>query len=213
MFLVTQLQKRWKGLRSCFNREKKKHKNQKSSSAAANSRKEYQYYTQLSFLASISDIRPITNPPENVLKKSPMAETLKFPMVDTTKSPMVETSKFKESEKTYENGILRRIPDNFEKKQEINDHDLNFLHSMLPHFKKVSDEYKLDLQSEILYTLKKYINYSRPNNNLNQFSQQYGCFSNSPTTSTLTQNTAASPADTYVSLDSVKNENMFTEIE
>ncbi|KAG6449327.1 hypothetical protein O3G_MSEX005997 [Manduca sexta] len=157
---VLKLQRRWKSLRSCYCRERKKKRSQRNSSDAS-FHKEYLYFSQMSFLNSIHRGFKFEPPPNS----TPQVTKKVIPIVSMEVTPHDEAS----SQKSDEDDA----------KEMVHDHDLNFIHSLLPHFKKVPDEYKLDLQSEILEKLKKYVNYNWAKNN-NKKSHQYGHYSNNP---------------------------------
>ncbi|XP_030024096.2 uncharacterized protein LOC115442984 [Manduca sexta] len=152
---VTKLQRRWKSLRVCYIRELRQKMDEKNSNGVFPTRKEYRYYSQLSFLRNSCQPKEsalLTVKPTHMLQKKP----------PETNVPKHEDTR---SQKSMDDA-----------KECTNDHDLNFLHSLLPHFRKVPEERKLDLQSEILVTLKKYVSWQKNTTNANENCEPYGHF-------------------------------------
>lgn len=156
------------------------------SGSAANCRKEYEYYQQMSFLLNVSKTRPSQ---ENTTKYD-------NPGPSNTSKKDQSGNKTETSVEDKEREVLQTIANNLKRKRgDDNDPDLDFLHSILPHLKKVPDDCKLDLQTDILNTIKKYI----PNTN---YQSQYGYYSNRSYLHSSETDVPVSPAVTNVSQES-----------
>ncbi|XP_063218697.1 uncharacterized protein LOC134528960 [Bacillus rossius redtenbacheri] len=144
------LQRKWKNLRDCFRRELAKQRNCKSGSAA-DGRKQYIYFQQLTFLLPVCDTKPTT-------EESPDLHTQATPAAATSTAP-TSLKRKKPSPETEELELLQSLRRNMEKRhagREEEDSDRHFLLSLLPYFKRLPDDMKLEVQSDFLNTLRRY---------------------------------------------------------
>ncbi|XP_063230399.1 uncharacterized protein LOC134535257 [Bacillus rossius redtenbacheri] len=142
------LQRKWKNLRDCFRRELAKQRNCKSGSAA-DGRKQYIYFQQLTFLLPVCDTKPTT-------EESPDLHTQATPAAATSTAP-TSLKRKKPSPETEELELLQSLRRNMEKRhagREEEDSDRHFLLSLLPYFKRLPDDMKLEIQSDFLNTLR-----------------------------------------------------------
>lgn len=170
------LQRRWKSLRDSFRRELAKVKKAKSGSAAETGRKEYIYFKQLSFLLPIcetksqeeeatqgpveerntEDENQLPDPPppahQKTKRKTPTSEEqLLF-------QTMVKNKKRK-TPASEEQLLFQTLVKNLERKaneKEPDDPDKHFLLGLLPHFKSLPEDSKLEVKGEIINILKRY---------------------------------------------------------
>ena len=164
-FSAIGLRKRWKHIRDNYKREYSKKRFEKGGSGAATVRKEYIYYSQLSFLSPICDIKPAksnVNTKEeadiqttrsdvrNDLQKLPAKK--KRPCADDSLVNAFSTSTYKQHEDPKE------------------DSEKHFLMSLVPHLKAVPHSAKLDCQCELMQVIKKYQTLNINNPHLDQYS-------------------------------------------
>ncbi|XP_054269095.1 uncharacterized protein LOC128990639 [Macrosteles quadrilineatus] len=155
--LVTIVQKKWKGVRSCYTRELLRKKNEKSGSRAA-SRKQYVHFDQLRFLEAVpkktesSMAAEEAGEDDNVEEEDP--DALRSDCSDT-QSPLdtsfVEPKPVRKRE--YSNNSDNELFTVLLKKALQNDNDDEdklFLLSLLSEIKKVPPQNKLQLRSNII---------------------------------------------------------------
>ncbi|KAL4703889.1 hypothetical protein ACJJTC_006855 [Scirpophaga incertulas] len=160
---ASQLQRKWKSLRDCFKREHSKQMSVKSGSASS-SRKPYIYYQQLSFLKNLADTRRDPSPLPNEVH-------------DATERKRPKKNKTNNEDIQAETDILVSISEQLQSRhsnKHEEDADHNFALSLVPHFKQIPNEFKLDAQTDVLMVLKKYKQYMRTSQN-----QQHGYFTSS----------------------------------
>ncbi|XP_005108692.1 uncharacterized protein LOC101863378 [Aplysia californica] len=156
---AVELQRKWKSLRNSFRRELAISKKLKSGSAADTGRKEYMYFQKLSFLLPIChDTKSQT---EGASDSDCCAQQDSNPEIAAGPSrPVHQTRKRKStssSSSSSEDLLLQTLAKNIERKiKGPEDADRHFLLSLLPHFKSISDNMKLELQGEFLAVLSKY---------------------------------------------------------
>lgn len=157
------MQRKWKSLRDCFKREHSKQMSVKSGSASS-SRKPYIYYQQLSFLKNLADTRRDPSPLPNEVH-------------DATERKRPKKNKTNNEDIQAETDILVSISEQLQSRhsnKHEEDADHNFALSLVPHFKQIPNEFKLDAQTDVLMVLKKYKQYMRTSQN-----QQHGYFTSS----------------------------------
>ncbi|KAK7867455.1 hypothetical protein R5R35_009766 [Gryllus longicercus] len=156
------LQRKWKGFRDAFAREIARQKISKAENHPAGAfRKRYSRFQDLSFLIDSIDTRCIR--PADKPKQQGTSDPRIF-----SGNPIPEnhsTEKEKKSNIFIEaaDEILLNNSQNLNESQnhEEGDPDRNFVLSLIPHLKQIPEKYKLDVQSEILMTIKKYKPYGR----------------------------------------------------
>ncbi|XP_037295505.1 uncharacterized protein LOC115451994 isoform X2 [Manduca sexta] len=146
---VVELQKKWKSIKDSYNREWLKEKNCPSGSGAK-PRKQYVYYTLLSFLPPLTEMRPpslSTNTEEYASEG--YLETFGIPK---SKKPKSNDGVDDAQKKLYE--VLTEKSKNFTPSIEHPDqHFFLFLFSL---FNCIKEEYKLDAQADMINLLCKY---------------------------------------------------------
>ncbi|KAH9642694.1 hypothetical protein HF086_014391 [Spodoptera exigua] len=142
---ASQLQRKWKSLRDCFKREHSKQMSVKSGSASS-SRKPYIYYQQLSFLKNLADTRRDPSPLPNEVH-------------DATERKRPKKNKTNNEDIQAETDILVSISEQLQSRhsnKHEEDADHNFALSLVPHFKQIPNEFKLDAQTDVLMEPRSY---------------------------------------------------------
>ncbi|GLH15430.1 Uncharacterized protein GBIM_19872 [Gryllus bimaculatus] len=178
---VATLQRKWKSLRDSFTRELAKVENSKGKNDPATLyRKPYYYFEELSFLLGAIAPRKrkgVADKPEpeaGLTQPKPQETTV--PRI-ASGNPIPENHSTKKEKKSHifietDNKIVTvNNSQNLNETQthQMGDADRNFVLSLIPHLKQIPEEYKLDVQSEILLTMKKYKPYGRQ-----MYNQPYG---------------------------------------
>ncbi|KAK7867454.1 hypothetical protein R5R35_009765 [Gryllus longicercus] len=175
------LQRRWKYYRRSFRNELVRQKKSKNKGDPESSeRNPYIYFEILSFLTNAIDTRrnelvPYKPKPEVGLTqpkrkaKLTQSESQKntIPRI-ASGNPIPENHSPKKQKTSHifmetDDKILVNNSQNLNEtqKHQGGDADRNFVLSLIPHLKQIPEEYKLDVQSEILMTIKKYKPYGR----------------------------------------------------
>lgn len=145
------MQRKWKSFRDSFRRELAKMKQSKSGSGADTGRKQYIYFKQLMFLLPICETKPQqeeTEPPNNHEEVEPV-----------TPQSRAGQKRKRISTASEEQLLIQTISKNMEKKsaeKERDDPDRHFLLSLLPHFKNLQENCKLEVQGQFISILQQY---------------------------------------------------------
>lgn len=157
MFIVTvvKLQKRWKGIRDAY--VKDRNKKSKSGSGSSTS-KEYLYSPLLSFLNTTTRTRPSETPPPAI---SDDENTLNIGDDDTT-NVTKRKKKTNEAEDKMITKLMQRMDDrmNRDRRSGESEPEYNFALSLVEDLKSIHPDYKMDAKMEIMAVLKKYKNMS-----------------------------------------------------
>lgn len=155
MFIVTvvKLQKRWKGIRDAY--VKDRNKKSKSGSGSSTS-KEYLYSPLLSFLNTTTRTRPSETPPPAI---SDDENTLNIGDDDTT-NVTKRKKKSNEAEDKMITKLMQRMDDrmNRDRRSGESEPEYNFALSLVEDLKSIHPDYKMDAKMEIMAVLKKYKN-------------------------------------------------------
>ncbi|XP_076757752.1 uncharacterized protein LOC143427468 isoform X1 [Xylocopa sonorina] len=178
---VKELQSKWRNLRTCFRREINKQR-EEASGQAAKRRRKYIYFNQLLFLlptlehkSAISKCSPKSSPNitrEDVSDTEDGCQNIQameelhsdamnnISQTDTSIQQKLGTPTCNQSHgktkraQNYEESLLTILK---EKEDDVIDEDKFFLLSLLPTFKKMSDDQKFEAKMEFLATLKRII--------------------------------------------------------
>lgn len=150
-FPAIALQKKWKNIRDCYRRECAKKKTEKSGSGATAVRKEYIFFSQLSFLSANNDIKPSQS-------NDDMEEEEDFEKGRCDARKDLPKPSAKKKRASAEDSLINALSTKINKQldEPKDDADRNFLMSLLPHLKFVSDSSKLDCQCELMQVVKRY---------------------------------------------------------
>lgn len=157
------IQKRWQSLRTAFKKEYNAQRDNRSGKAGKK-RKKYEFYSQLRFLLPTLSDRSITSsdivPPDEAQATSVTATTnlheststvplknIPFPHAQPS---VVRNKKKTVSNKSYEERLLNILE---EKGKETIDEDKSFLLSLVPSFKRMSNQQKLKTKMRFLQIL------------------------------------------------------------
>lgn len=167
LFSAIELQKKWKSLKDCFNRERLKEKNCPSGSGAK-PRKQYVYYKLLSFLQPLTEIRPPSRP--TVTEENDSEGCLESFVIP--KSKKLKTS---DGVDDAQNKLYEILTEKLNKATPAIQHpDQHFLLSLFPHFNSIKEEYKLDAKAEMINLLRKYNNMAQTSANTSHYGYQSG---------------------------------------
>lgn len=164
IFSVRDMQRKWKSFRDCFRRELANKKKTESGSGAQTGRKEYMYFQQLLFLLPICDTQP-EEQLEQLIECHLQENSDEDSVIATDNSTTSRSSSPKSKRKKIASfsdgqGLFKTSAKNIEQKaverKDDDDPDRHFLLSLLPHFKTIPDNMKLDVQMEFLATIQKY---------------------------------------------------------
>lgn len=159
LFTDTYIKRKWKSLRDSFRRELATIKKEKSGSCQESGRKEYIHFKQLSFLLQICKTRPHEDEGAEDPTERRTAEKESQPSV-----PSTHQMKRKKPVLSDEQVIFQALA---KKANAPDDPDKQFLLSLLPDFKSISESVKLDVKVEFMKILK------RCKQNLTLANQQY----------------------------------------
>ncbi|CAK1587282.1 unnamed protein product [Parnassius mnemosyne] len=170
---VRELQKRWKSLRTCFTRELCFQKQEKLEKVKQDpdglpmrKRKKYEYFDMMSFLINPdaeveSDDNDSSDPLEGDHKNveivysfsdtSKTRDSKETNIVENNEPSNLQRSYVYERNETAEESILHILRD---MKKHESDEDRQFMLSLVPCFKKLSDEQKFEAKIEMLKVLK-----------------------------------------------------------
>lgn len=154
------MQRKWKSFRDSFRRELANKKKTKSGAGAQTGRKEYIYFQQLMFLLPICETKPEELLSESTSQENPDAESV-IATDDTTSRPSstrpkrIKTVPLSEEQRLFQR-LDQNIAQRMSEKKNDDDPDRHFLLSLLPHFKSLPDNMKLDVQMEFFTTIQKY---------------------------------------------------------
>lgn len=155
LFIVADIQRRWKSLRDCFRRELLRIKKMKSGSGQECRRKEYIYFKQLSFLTPICE----TKSQEEQTSEGP-AEEKNEPESQLPDRLVHPKKKKRKTAGSEEQVLLQTLAKNIKKKTNAQDDpDKHFLLGILPHFKSLPENAKLEVKAEFINILKRYKQY------------------------------------------------------
>ncbi|XP_076039964.1 uncharacterized protein LOC143024744 isoform X2 [Oratosquilla oratoria] len=145
------LQKKWKNIRDHYRKECARRKTEKSGSGASSAKKEYIYYSQLSFLSSTVETRPQKS--SDKVEEDTDVQTARSECSQDL--PKIQAKKKKVS---HEDSLIGALSANIYKQiqEPKEDADKDFLMSLLPYVKSVPDSAKLECRCEIMQVLKKY---------------------------------------------------------
>lgn len=167
LFSAIELQKKWKSLKDCFNRERLKEKNCPSGSGAK-PRKQYVYYKLLSFLQPLTEIRPPSRP--TVTEENDSEGCLESFVIP--KSKKLKTS---DGVDDAQNKLYEILTEKLNKATPAIQHpDQHFLLSLFPHFNSIKEEYKLDAKAEMINLLRKYNNMAQTSAYTSHYGYQSG---------------------------------------
>lgn len=151
-FPAVEMQRKWKSFRDSFRRELAKTKQTKSGSGADTGRKQYIYFKQLMFLLPICETKP-QQEGEEAQGSNTEVESI------TPQSTRLGQKRKKISVATEEHLLIQKIAKNMEnkaKETEKDDPDRHFLLSLLPHFKSLREDTKLEVQGQFISILQQY---------------------------------------------------------
>lgn len=145
------LQKRWKGIRDAY--VKDRNKKSKSGSGASSS-KEYLYSPLLSFLNTSTQIRPLKTPPPTI---SDDENTINIDD-DNTTNLTKRKKKSNEAEDKMITKLMQRMDErmNRDRRSGESEPEYNFALSLVEDLKSIHPDYKMDAKMEIMGVLKKY---------------------------------------------------------
>ncbi|XP_076056522.1 uncharacterized protein LOC143034405 isoform X2 [Oratosquilla oratoria] len=148
---VVVLQKKWKNIRDHYRKECARRKTEKSGSGASSAKKEYIYYSQLSFLSSTVETRPQKS--SDKVEEDTDVQTARSECSQDL--PKIQAKKKKVS---HEDSLIGALSANIYKQiqEPKEDADKDFLMSLLPYVKSAPDSAKLECRCEIMQVLKKY---------------------------------------------------------
>lgn len=154
LFAAVDLQRKWKSLRDSFRRELTKTKTVKSGSAA-DGRKEYIYFQQLSFLLPICETRPSQATQQIEGACNFVAEDSNQELAAPSRPAQI--SRKRKSTISNDDLLIHNLAKKLEMKtNEPEDADKFFLLSLLPHLKVIPDDMKLEVQGEFIAVLSRY---------------------------------------------------------
>ncbi|XP_030759040.1 uncharacterized protein LOC115884557 [Sitophilus oryzae] len=147
-----EIQQRWRNMRTCFKRELNKQKN--SDCGQKFKRRKYIYFNKLLFLLpSIEDrsvVNDINSPGSSVKEEY---KTTSDSEEDVSVQHLYPITTFNQPpQKSYEESLLSILND---KKTEDIDEDKLFLLSLVPSFKKFTDDEKLEAKMEFLKVIRR----------------------------------------------------------
>lgn len=140
-------------MRTCFKREYDAQKNEPSGSAAKKRRK-YLYFDQLLFLRESVEYRNTYNNLEHNLSESEDIEEPSSAIAGTTRPSSKSISRKISTNRSYEESLLQLLREKKDEEKDIDD-DKYFLLSLLPAFKKFSDDQKFYARTEILHVMRR----------------------------------------------------------
>ncbi|KAK7867456.1 hypothetical protein R5R35_009768 [Gryllus longicercus] len=160
---VAMLQTKWKNIRIAFRKELARQKKSKNKDDPESlERKPYVYFEILSFLTDSIGVRRS----KRAVDKPKLQRTTALLISSGYPISKYHSAKKKKKSNIFienHNKILVNNSQNLNdsQKHQGGDADRNFVLSLIPHLKQIPEEYKLDVQSEILMTIKKYKLYGR----------------------------------------------------
>lgn len=156
MFIVTvvKLQKRWKGIRDTY--VKDRNKKSKSGSGASAS-KEYLYSPLLSFLNTTTQTRPSKTPPPVISDDENDQNTINIGDDDTTNFTK-RKKKSNEAEDKMITKLMQRMDERMNRDRRSGESapEYNFALSLIEDLKSIHPDYKMDAKLEIMGVIKKY---------------------------------------------------------
>lgn len=170
-FSVYQIQKRWKNLRTCFGRElllKKQEAEQRKQKRPVKPRKVYGYYKKLSFLLEDEEVDEESKAEDSEDDYDPLVKTEAYDVENEVVLEMGADTYAQafdpiiSHEKSYSNNqnqstdgkvieYLKTVKKDLKRDEE--DEDKQFLMSLIPTFRKLSDKQKFEARIEILKVL------------------------------------------------------------
>lgn len=173
LFSAISLQKKWKGLRTCYGREVKRKKITKSGSEA-DRKSEYVYFKQLQFLQKVTAVRESPEQDEgegqeNVADNGEMSADR-----STKKQTKRKLPKHVEQENDPIILTLQKSIDSRERQHEEElDEDRMFLLSLLSSLKKVPEETKMTTKIKILTILNEAVDNKQPGFRATNYDEGY----------------------------------------
>lgn len=155
------MHRKWKSFRDSFRRELATKKKIKSGSAAQIGRKEYIYFQQLLFLLPVCETKPqeeLTEDrsQENLEDDSAFTMHTSTPRSTSPKPKRKKIGSSSEEQRLFQSPVKNMEEKKASEKQADDDSDRHFLLSLLPHFKTLPEDVKMDVQVEFITVLQKY---------------------------------------------------------